>query len=89
MHTDHCTLCLFFNLGEVGQLFKRLSTMIAEQSELVERIDDDIEAAVYDADRGQNALLKAYEAVSSNRGMYTKISAILLIFIIFFVIFLM
>ena len=77
------------SLGEVGQLFKRLSTMIAEQSELVERIDDDIESAVYNADRGQNALLKAYETVSSNRGMYTKISAILLIFIIFFVIFLM
>lgn len=74
-------------IGELGQLFKRLSSMLAEQAELVERIDDDVENAVSETQRGKDALMKAYEAVSSNRGMYMKIGAILAAFILFFVLF--
>lgn len=74
---------------ELGSLFKRLSSMIAQQQELVDRIDSDIENAVDNTDKAKTALLNAYEAVSSNRGMYMKISAIMALFLIFFVLFLM
>jgi syntaxin 5 len=76
-------------IGELGTLFKRLATMIAQQQELVERIDEDVETAVENTENAKNALLKAYESVSSNRGMYLKIGALLAAFILFFVLFLM
>lgn len=76
-------------ISELGQLFKRLATMISEQQELVERIDDDIEAAVATSNNAHSVLLKTYESISSNRALYTKIGAILILFIIFFSIFLM
>lgn len=76
-------------IGELGTLFKRLATMISEQQELVERIDDDVEQAVSHADNAHKLLLQTYEKVSSNKALYTKIFAILAIFILFFVLFLM
>ena len=76
-------------ISELGKLYKRLATMISEQQELVERVDEDIENAVSNAEKAQNALLKTYESVSSNKGLYMKILAILTLFILFFVLFLM
>jgi syntaxin 5 len=74
-------------IGELGTLFKRLSTMLAEQSELVERIDEDVENAVANTHSARAALQKAYESVSSNRGMYLKLFAVIGAFILFFVLF--
>lgn len=76
-------------IGELGTLFKRLGSMLMEQQELVERIDEDVENAVSTADKAQTLLQKQYEAVSSNRALYTKLISILLLFIVFFAIFLM
>jgi hypothetical protein len=76
-------------IGELGQLFKRLATMIQAQQELVERIDDDVETAVSNTDNAKNALMKAYESVSSNRGLYMKIGGILVVFILVFILFLL
>ena len=76
-------------IGELGQLFKRLATMIQEQSEMVERIDDDVESARGNADAAHSLLLKTYESVSSNQGLYYKILAIVGLFGVFFTIFLL
>ena len=76
-------------IGELGNLFNRLATMISEQQELVERVDEDIETATTNANKAQDILMKAYEKVSSNTAMYMKIFAILGIFVLFFVLFLM
>jgi syntaxin 5 len=76
-------------ISELSTLFKRLAGMIAEQQELVERIDEDVESAVASADQAHSILLTMYENAASNRGLYTKIIAILVVFIIFFVLFLM
>ena len=76
-------------IHELGSLFKRLATMISEQQELVERIDDDIENAVSNSNAAHSLLLKTYESVSSNRGLYIKLSAILAAFFLFFVLFVM
>jgi len=43
-------------IGELGKLYKRLAAMISEQQELVERVDEDIENAVSNAEKAQNAL---------------------------------
>ena len=76
-------------IGELGQLFKRLATMIQEQQELVERIDDDIESARGNADAAHSLLMKTYESVSSNKGLYMKIMAIVGLFGVFFTLFLL
>jgi syntaxin 5 len=76
-------------IGELGVLFKRLSTMIMEQQEFVERIDDDIESSIEQSNRAHGLLMKTYEQVSSNKTLYTKIFSILAAFILFFVLFLM
>ena len=76
-------------IGELGSLFKRLATMISEQQELVERIDDDVENAVSESNRAHDLLMKTYESVSSNRGLYMKLGAILFAFIIFFILFIL
>jgi syntaxin 5 len=75
--------------GELGQLFKRISTMISEQQELVERIDEDIENTVMTSDLAHQALVKTYDSVSNNKTFAMKIIGILFIFLIFFVLFLM
>ena len=76
-------------IAELGNLFKRLSTMISEQQELVERIDDDIESSVTQANNAHSVLLKAYENVSSNGSLYAKLGGILVLFVLFFSIFLL
>lgn len=74
-------------IGELGSLFNRLATMIHEQQELVERIDDDVENAIDNSNRAQALLQKAYESASSNKGMYMKLAAIAGGFVVFFVLF--
>lgn len=76
-------------IGELGQLFKRLSTMISEQQALVERIDEDIETSVMNTDLAHKELIKSYDSISNNKKFAMKIIGIIVAFIIFFVIFLM
>ena len=51
-------------ISELGTIFKRLSTMIQQQGELVDRIDYDIEEAVSNTDKAQGVLMKTYESLS-------------------------
>jgi len=74
---------------ELGTIFQRLSTMISEQQQLVERIDEDVENAVTNTNSARDYMLDMYNSVSSNRGMYMKLTGIMVIFIIFFTLFLM
>lgn len=74
---------------ELGTIFQRLSTMISEQQQMVERIDEDVENAVTNTNSARDYMLDMYNSVSSNRGMYMKMGGILVIFIIFFTLFLM
>ena len=76
-------------IGELGMLFRRLTTMIHEQQEMVERIDEDIENAVGSVDQAHGALQKAYDTASSNRALYMKLGGILAVFFLFFTVFLM
>ena len=76
-------------IGELGQLFKRLTTMIQEQGEMVERIDEDIENASSHVESASEQLQKAYDAASSNTTLYAKLGGILLFFLVFFSVFLL
>lgn len=75
-------------VNELGSIYQQLATMIAEQGEVVQRIDMNIEDMHVNIERGQSELLKYLRNVGSNRWLMVKIFAILIMFVIFFSVFL-
>ncbi|DAZ96000.1 TPA: hypothetical protein N0F65_009301, partial [Lagenidium giganteum] len=73
------------HIVDIGQLFGRLSTLIHEQGDLVRRIDDNVEDTVMNVQAGENELLKYFTSLSNNRMLAAKVSAILFVFLIFFI----
>ncbi|KAG2232667.1 hypothetical protein INT48_006846 [Thamnidium elegans] len=71
-------------IAELGSIFQQLATMVAEQRETIQRIDqntDDIEMNVLGA---QNQLMKYYSNISSNRSFIIKVFVtIILLFLLF------
>uniref|UniRef100_M4C2M1 t-SNARE coiled-coil homology domain-containing protein n=1 Tax=Hyaloperonospora arabidopsidis (strain Emoy2) TaxID=559515 RepID=M4C2M1_HYAAE len=76
------------HIVDIGQLFGRLTTLIHEQGDLVRRIDDNVEESLMTVSSGEHELLKYFSSLSNNRLLALKVSAILLIFLIFFMFFL-
>ncbi|KAG3094951.1 hypothetical protein PI124_g18217 [Phytophthora idaei] len=76
------------HIVDIGQLFGRLSTLIHEQGDLVRRIDDNVEESLVTVSSGEHELLKYFSSLSNNRLLALKISAILLVFLVFFMFFL-
>lgn len=72
------------HIVDIGQLFGRLSNLIHEQGDLVRRIDDNVEESLGNVSSGEHELLKYFSNLSNNRLLALKISAILLVFLIFF-----
>ncbi|KAK4509811.1 putative NADH-ubiquinone oxidoreductase 30.4 kDa subunit, mitochondrial [Mucor velutinosus] len=71
-------------IAELGSIFQQLATMVAEQRETVQRIDqntDDIEMNVMGA---QRELLKYYTSISSNRWLIIKIFVTIVLFFLLF-----
>lgn len=74
-------------IAELGTIFQQLATMVAEQGELAIRIDENVEETLANVDNAQAHLLKYMSRISSNRWLIMKVFAILLFFMVFFVIF--
>ncbi|KAK8807845.1 hypothetical protein WA158_007374 [Blastocystis sp. Blastoise] len=76
------------NMIQLGSIFDRLSTMIVEQGEMVDRIDDNIDKASINVNSGYQEIVKYGQTIFSNRQLILKLFAVLVVFIILFVIFL-
>jgi syntaxin 5 len=72
------------HIAELGQMFSKLTELVAASGETIEHIDDNIEAAVENVSQGQAELLKYLETVSKNRALILKVFAILICSIVFF-----
>ena len=72
---------------ELGQMFTKMATLVAEQGETVERIDADMDEAGLHARKGHSELLKYYRNISGERQLIIKVFAVLMIFISIFVVF--
>ncbi|KAI8881646.1 t-SNARE [Backusella circina FSU 941] len=74
-------------IAELGGIFQQLATMVAEQRETIQRIDqntDDVEMNVLGA---RSELLKYYQNMSGNRGFIIKVFVtVILLFLLFSVI---
>lgn len=75
-------------IGELAQIFQKMAVMVHSQEEMIQRIDQDLDATALNVDEGQQHLLKYFQYMSSNRGLILKVFLILIFFVIFFVIFL-
>jgi hypothetical protein len=70
-------------LGELGQLFGKMSNLISAQGEVLEKIEDDVEAAHADIIAGQEELTNLYSLKKGNRPLIIKTFVILNFLIIF------
>eukprot|EP00980_Cylindrotheca_fusiformis_P026085 scaffold15311_cov136-Cylindrotheca_fusiformis.AAC.7 len=70
-------------LGELGQLFGKMSSLIVQQGETLEKLEDDVEAAHADVVAGQEELTKLYHLKKGNRPLIIKTFLILNFLIIF------
>ena len=86
------------HMTDLGSIFERLSTMITEQGEMIDRLDDNLDAAEVNVNMGYQEIVKygqnVYEmdkdlmSSFSNRSLIMKLFGVLIFFIIFFLIFL-
>jgi hypothetical protein len=71
------------SIAALGTVFSKMSTLISTQHEMVDKIEDDVEAAHGHVEAGQEELVTLYHITKGNRGLILKIFAILIFFLIF------
>ncbi|KAI7857735.1 t-SNARE [Circinella umbellata] len=71
-------------IAELGGIFQQLATMVAEQRESVQRIDQNTEDIEMNVMGAQRELLKYYTNISSNRWLMIKIFATIILFFLLF-----
>eukprot|EP00397_Hematodinium_sp_SG-2012_P045172 GEMP01050640.1.p1 GENE.GEMP01050640.1~~GEMP01050640.1.p1 ORF type:complete len:272 (+),score=34.10 GEMP01050640.1:84-899(+) len=74
-------------IGEMATMFQKMSAMVAEQQEQLERIDGNVDTTIHNVKKGQAHLLDYFRSMSSNRWLILKVFGILIGFIVFFIIF--
>lgn len=75
-------------IAELAQIFQKVATMVTQQEEMVQRIDQDVDSSARNMNQGQSELLRYYNSISSNRTLILKVFGVVLFFILFFIIFL-
>lgn len=75
-------------IGELATMFTKMATMVTAQEEMIQRIDHDVDETLTNVEQGQEHLLKYFQHISSNRALILKVFAILIFFVIFFIVFL-
>mmetsp|Transcript_43150 Transcript_43150/g.94056 ORF Transcript_43150/g.94056 Transcript_43150/m.94056 type:complete len:282 (-) Transcript_43150:105-950(-) len=75
-------------IGELAQMFQKMAVHVTEQESMIQRIDQDVDDTLSNVQAGQDHLLKYFHHISSNRMLIIKVLAILIFFVVFFVVFL-
>ncbi|KAL7467056.1 hypothetical protein ACHAXS_007326 [Conticribra weissflogii] len=71
------------SIAELGVMFTKMSTLISQQGEVLERIEDEVERAGGDIDAGHDEIVKLYGMTKGNRALILKVFGILIFFIVF------
>jgi len=74
-------------LGEISQMYARLSAILSKQEEDLTIIDNETDLSLARVDDGHKQLLKYFESISSEKMLILKVFAVLIIFLVFFVVF--
>jgi len=72
---------------ELGSIFQQLSSLVAEQGDRLQRIDNDLDNTTVYVERGQSELIKYLYNISSNRMLIVKLFLILIVFAVIFIVF--
>lgn len=75
-------------IAELAQIFQKVATMVTQQEEMVQRIDQETDRTAANISMGQSELLRYYNSISSNRMLILKVFGVILFFILFFIVFL-
>jgi syntaxin 5 len=82
---DQTIAAIESTIAELGQVYSRFATVLAEQGELVQRIDDNTSNIQMNIEGAHSQLLKYYEGMSNNRGLMLKTFGVLMVFFLIFV----
>jgi len=74
-------------LSELQNIFRQLSLLVIEQQDLLDRVDQNVDKTERNISGVQNQLIQYYQNISSNRWLFIKMFAVLVIFIIIFMVF--
>ncbi|CAB9518504.1 Syntaxin-5 [Seminavis robusta] len=73
---------------ELGTIFNKLAVMVSEHRDMVQKVEDDVDDANTNINLSLNTLTDTLHSLQTNRALFFKILAVLVVFIIGFVIFL-
>jgi hypothetical protein len=71
------------SLAELGTLFGKMSSLIVHQGQVIENIEDDVEAAMMDVGAGHEEIQILYGIKKGNRALIIKVFGLLILMIIF------
>ena len=72
-------------INELGGIFGQLATMVSEQSEQIQRIDQNTDDVVDNVEGAQRELMKYWSRVSGNRWLVAKMFGVLMVFFLIWV----
>lgn len=73
-------------IAELGQVYSRFASVLAEQREMVQRIDENVGNVQDNVEGAHGQLLKYYQGISSNRGLMLKSIGVVVVFFTMFVV---
>jgi len=76
------------SISELGQIFTQLSMLVAEQGEMITRIDSNVEHTSLNVEAAHMELLRYFNTISKNRWLMLKVFGVLMAFFVIFVVFL-
>jgi syntaxin 5 len=71
-------------IAELRETFGKMASLVAEQGEVVDRIDTDAAEALGFVQAGQEQLLQMFQRMSGDRGLILKLFAVLIFVITLF-----
>jgi syntaxin 5 len=74
-------------IEELSHIFERVSLLVAQQGELLSRIEDDVEKTETHVVSTRAQLEKALEAIMSSRWLAAKLGAVGILFLVLFLVF--
>jgi len=72
---------------ELGGIFQQLASLVAEQGDTLQRIDQNISDSEIHVEKGRDALIKVLYNVSSSRMLIVKLFLVLIVFAVIFIVF--
>ena len=68
----------------MGQLFTQMSSLVLEQGETLQRIEDDVEGGLVDTEDGYKNMVDYQNITKGNRALVVKVFAVLVFMVVLF-----